>query len=144
MKKHISSLWDNCLEKTLYFANLLTKRENLSHSEAKFISRFLLCMKWAWQASVDTPFLKIWKEAHHIISRPISRFCDKFYLISHHSRGKGSSTLIVHRVHIAMDTQNKVLYYSHSALQEDTGFSIVTQETDDIFKIFKQIHDWKS
>ena len=32
----------------------------------------------------------------------------------------------------------------HSALQEDTGFSIVTQETDDIFKIFKQIHDWKS
>ena len=35
-------------------------------------------------------------------------------------------------------------YPRHSALQEDTGFSIVTQETDDIFKIFKQIHDWKS
>ena len=49
------------LEKTLYFAYLLTKRENLSHSEAKFICRFLLCMKWAWQASVATPFFKIKK-----------------------------------------------------------------------------------
>ena len=38
----------------------------------------------------------------------------------------------------------EVGYVVHSALQEDTGFSIVTQETDDIFKIFKQIHDWKS
>ena len=37
-----------------------------------------------------------------------------------------------------------LLFIIHSALQEDKGFSIVTQETDDIFKIFKQIHDWKS
>ena len=47
------------LEKTLYFAYLLTKRKKLSHSEAKFICRFLLCMKWAWQANVATPFFKI-------------------------------------------------------------------------------------
>ena len=33
------------LEKTFYFAYLLTKRENLSHSEAKFICWLSLCMK---------------------------------------------------------------------------------------------------
>ena len=49
------------LEKTLYFAYLLTKRKKLSHSEEKFICQFSLCMKWAWQASVATPFFKIWK-----------------------------------------------------------------------------------
>ena len=49
------------LEKILYFAYLLVKRENLSHSEAKFICQFWLCMKCAWQASVATPFFKIRK-----------------------------------------------------------------------------------
>ena len=42
------------LKKTFYFAYLLTKRENLSHSEAKFICWFSLCMKWVWQASMAT------------------------------------------------------------------------------------------
>ena len=55
LKRIISTPWENLSGKTLYFAYLLTKRENLSHSEAKFICRFLLCMKWAWQASVATP-----------------------------------------------------------------------------------------
>ena len=49
------------LEKTFYFAYLLTKRENLSHSEAKFICWFLLCMKWVWQSSVATPYFEIKK-----------------------------------------------------------------------------------
>ena len=54
------------LEKTFYFAYLLTNRKNLSHSEAKFICRILLCMKWVRQASVATSFLEIKKK--HITS----------------------------------------------------------------------------
>ena len=49
------------LEKAFYLAYLLTKRDNLSHSEAKFICWFLLCMKWVWQAIVATPFFEIKK-----------------------------------------------------------------------------------
>ena len=49
------------LEKTFYFAYLLTKRENLSHSEAKFICQFSLYMKGAWLANVATPLFKIRK-----------------------------------------------------------------------------------
>ena len=60
------------LEKTFYFAYPLTKRENLSHSEAKFICRFLLCMKWAWQASVAASFFEIKKNKH------IKSFLDLF------------------------------------------------------------------
>ena len=48
------------LEKTVYFAYLLTKRENLSHSEAKLICWFSLCMKWP-----------IW-------SHPFSKFENKY------------------------------------------------------------------
>ena len=49
------------LKKSFYFAYLLTKRENLSYSEAKLICWFSLCMKWVWQASMATPFFKIRK-----------------------------------------------------------------------------------
>ena len=85
-KAHFNPLRELFWKKTLYFAYLLTKRENLSHSEAKFICRFLLCMKWVWQASVATPFFKIRKEACHIISR-----CDMLLL-----RGEGTSTLVTY------------------------------------------------
>ena len=47
------------LKKTFYFTYLLTKRKKLSHSEEKFICWFSLCMKWAWQANMVTPFFKI-------------------------------------------------------------------------------------
>ena len=92
-KNNIWTLWDKFSQKTFYFAYLLTKRENFSHLEAKFICWFSLCMKWAWQANMVTPFFKIWKKAHHIISRPISRLCDPFHIIWGNWGGRGTSTL---------------------------------------------------
>ena len=79
--------------------------------------RFLLCKQWTWQASVATPFFKIWKEAHHIISRPISRFCDIFHHISRHLMGEGTSTLKFKCLFVNCSVILYIIYYDILLLQ---------------------------
>ena len=66
------------LEKALYFINVLTKRNNLSHSEAIFICHFPQNMK---VGVAGHTFFEKSNEVNFLNSRAIVRFHAKFHVI---------------------------------------------------------------